>query len=563
MRAAFRVGLLVAVLAASLLPLGGVGANPASTGSIVHVVQWGENLTLIAASYGTTVQAVAAANGIADPDLIYVGQQLVISGEAAGGEAPPPSGAMGREYVVQAGDTLSAVAWRYGIAVSSLTQANGIANPNLIYVGQRLVIPPGGSAPSEDDNQSGVHVVQAGETLTAIAARYGTTVWAIAVANSIANPSLIYVGQRLAIPGMSGGESQPTPTAAPSPPPPSGSAMATPEYGAHAFLWWSETTEARDLNLLTAASFGWVKQIFAWRDMEGAGKGHYDWSSADRVVNSCQWSGVQILARVDFQPAWARADGAENGPPDDYNDYGDFLFAMASRYQGRIRAYEIWNEPNLAREWGGQPPDARQYVELLKVAYTRIKQADPDALVLTAGLAPTTAWGSIAMPDVEFMRQMYAAGAKPYFDVLGVHAAGFKAPPEMSPDEVANDPNYNHGEPGAGRIYCFRHVEDIRQIMVDNGDGAKQMAILEFGWTSDPVHPEYSWHSVTEEQKADYLVRAYQWAGEHWAPWMGPMFLIYLADSGWTEADEQYWWCITNPDGSPRPAYEALRAMPK
>jgi hypothetical protein len=69
------------------------------------------------------------------------------------------------------------------------------------------------------------------------------------------------------------------------------------------------------------------------------------------------------MARVDFQPAWARVDGADNGPPDNYNDYGDFLYEMASRYRGRIRAYEIWNEPNLAREWGGQPPDARQYVE--------------------------------------------------------------------------------------------------------------------------------------------------------------------------------------------------------
>jgi len=154
---------------------------------------------------------------------------------------------------------------------------------------------------------------------------------------------------------------------------------------------------------------------------------------------------------------------------------------------------------------------------------------------------------------------MYQAGAKSYFDVLGVHAPGYKAAPELSPSEVDNNPAL-----GGRRFFCFRHVEDYRQVMVDNGDAGRQMAVLEFGWTSDsrPGSP-YNWHAVSEETKADYIVRAYQWARDHWSPWMGVMTVLSISDPGWTENDEQYWWAITNPDGTARPAYDAIRSAPK
>jgi hypothetical protein len=109
-------------------------------------------------------------------------------------------------------------------------------------------------------------------------------------------------------------------------------------------------------------------------------------------------------------------------------------------------------------------------------------------------------------------------------------------------------------------------VEDLRQVMVENGDADKQVAVLEFGWTTDPIHPAYAWHAVTEEQQADYLVQAYQYAKEHWSPWIGLMSLIYIADPDWTEEDEQYWWAITYPsypEARVHLAYEKLKAMPK
>ncbi len=142
---------------------------------------------------------------------------------------------------------------------------------------------------------------------------------------------------------------------------------------------------------------------------------------------------------------------------------------------------------------------------MLKASYDAIKAADPNALVLTAGMAPTTETSERAMFDLDFYRGMYEAmgsgGSTGYFDMLGVHGAGFKAPPEKDPGEVANDPAfYNVGDPYCPgercRVYSFRHIEDVRQIMVDNGDANKKVVVLEFGWTSDsrPDSPYY-WHA--------------------------------------------------------------------
>lgn len=337
----------------------------------------------------------------------------------------------------------------------------------------------------------------------------------------------------------------------------------------HAFLWWRPELAERDLITVINGGFGWVKQNFGWRDIEPK-KGQFDWSHTDHIVYTANRYGqgkLDLLIRVDHPPEWAApgcsnpARGIVQGPPRNLQDYANFLTALATRYKGRIRAYEVWNEPNLAREWCGRTPNPAEYAQMLRVAYAALKRADPNAMVISAGLTPTGTQPPVAMPDDVYLDQLYQAmggNSDGYFDALGAHGAGYKAPPEMSPEEVAANKDY-----GGGRWFCFRRVEDLRAIMEKYGDGRKQIALLEFGWTSDQVHPDYAWHAVTEEQKADYIVRAYQWAREHWSPWIGLMSVIYIADPDWTPQDEQYWWAITNPDGTTRPAYEAIKAMPK
>ncbi len=338
--------------------------------------------------------------------------------------------------------------------------------------------------------------------------------------------------------------------------------LGSPEYGMQAFLWWSEEIARRDMRLIREAGFTWVKQHVAWRDVEGAAKGAYNWYFTDRIVADAESLGLEVIFRLDSEPAWAvppTGVRSYNGPPEHPEDFGDFCHALAVRYRGRVRAYQVWNEPNLSREWGGFQPDPAGYVALLRACYLGIKTGDPNALVISAGLSPTDTGLPDALPDIVYLNAMYEAGAASYFDLLGVHAPGFLYPPEMSPEEVA-ERHDGH------RFFCFRHVEDTRAVMLRYGDGWKQVAVLEMGWTTDPLHPNYAWFAVSEEQQADYLVRAFRYAKEHWRPWVGPMVVISIADPRWTEDDEQYWWAITEPgwpEARLRPAYEALREMEK
>ena len=335
---------------------------------------------------------------------------------------------------------------------------------------------------------------------------------------------------------------------------------ASPEYGMNVFLWGNERTTSRDLKKITDAGFGWQKTLFQWKYIEPK-KGQFDWSEADRVVTASTAAGVKIIARLDFQPDWSRADKVFNGPPDNYQDFGNFVTAFVNRYSststiGRVHAVQIWNEQNLNIEWGKRPINQQQasdYVALLKVGYEAAKAVDPSVTVITGGVAQTGTDNDDARPDDVYVRWMYEAGAKPYFDVLGAHGHGYKAPPTVSPDEAASNQTW-----GGHRFFVFRRVEDMRRIMEENGDSDKQIWLLEFGWTSDTVNQAYAWHRVSEEEKGDNLVGAYKWAAENWAPWIGVMCLWTMPDPGWGPQDEKYWWAIMNPDGTPRAAYERL-----
>ena len=180
-------------------------AQPAHAQGQVHVVQPGETLSSIAARYGTTAQAIARANGLSNPNYIYAGQRLTIPTGGGGGAV-----AAGGTYTVRPGDTLWSIAAQHGTTVNAIMQANGLANANYVYAGQRLIIPGGGnSSGSGSQAGGGTYVVRPGDTLASIAYRQGTTAWAIANANGLANPNYIYPGQRLRIP--SGGGAAPAP----------------------------------------------------------------------------------------------------------------------------------------------------------------------------------------------------------------------------------------------------------------------------------------------------------------------------------------------------------------
>lgn len=332
-------------------------------------------------------------------------------------------------------------------------------------------------------------------------------------------------------------------------------------YGIQAFLWWDGGEVGLMLDWVRQMRFTHVKQTFAWRDLEPE-RGQWLWHESDRILSETERRDLHIVARLGKVPAWAAPDAAfvrgddHDAPPVDMADWARYCGAVAERYRGRIGAYQLWNEPNLSREWGGREPDAAGYVALLAACSRAIRAADPDAILISAGLAPTGVYDASAHPDDIYLDALYRAGFQQYIDVVGVHAPGYGQPPEYGPDDAQRD--------GFHRSMTFRRVEDLRKIMLQHGDAARQMAILEIGWTTDQRNPEYAWHAVSEEEQAAYLRRAYEYAAQHWRPWVGLMSAIYLPKPVWTEADEEYWWSIAIPGTTlTRPAFAALVQMPK
>ena len=179
----------------------GGGTPPPSGGSCTYTVVAGDTLSSIALRYNTTVAALVAANGLSDPNAIRVGQTLIIP-NCSGPVQPPPSGGC-ITYVVRPGDTLSSIARRYGTSAAAIAQANNLSNPNLIRVGQRLIVcpgPGGGTPPPPPGPVGRTYVVRPGDTLSGIALRFNTTVWSLQQANGLANPNLIFPGQVLHVP---------------------------------------------------------------------------------------------------------------------------------------------------------------------------------------------------------------------------------------------------------------------------------------------------------------------------------------------------------------------------
>lgn len=165
--------------------------QPPENNEVIYIVKRGDTLSQIAKDYGVSVQSIVDNNGIVNPNLIYVGQKLIIKGgtENAGGEQNQVV------YIVKRGDSLSQIAQNYRVSVQSIVNSNNIANPNLIYVGQRLVIKgTQGFQPNYI-----YYRVRWGDNLYRIARRYRVSVQSIVRLNHIMNPNLIYAGQLLKI----------------------------------------------------------------------------------------------------------------------------------------------------------------------------------------------------------------------------------------------------------------------------------------------------------------------------------------------------------------------------
>ncbi len=522
------------------------------------------------------------------------------------------------QHVVQRGESLYGIARQYGVTVLAIAQANNISNPNLIYVGQVLKIPVGTTptvtpttpvpttpaattpAPTTPPPPTGqtVHVVQAGENLYRIALRYGTTVQAISQVNGITNPNLVFVGMQLKIPApgavlpaattpapvattpapaattpapattseASGGEAT---AAATTPAPPTGvQASAVPfNYGIQVQLFGQDS--AAVVENLTRLGVSWVKQEISWATFEPT-KGNINFDDIDTAIDALDGAGFNIILTVYDAPDWARGATEENGPPTDNQDFANFMTQLATRYAGRVDAYEIWKEANLRREWNGKaygkPISAAGYVELLRVGYNAVKAADSEAVVVSGGLAPTGLDNADnALNDRNFLRQMYQAGVNTVADAIGIHPFGFGNPPDSTCCET--NPQIT-GWDDHPSFFFQNTLQEYRAIMGEFNDSGRFLWVTEFGWGSSEnlpgdVNPNFGFVEFTSlDEQSQYTIRAFETGNE--LGFIGPMFLwnLNFCEVFGIGSAECYW-SLLDPAGNPKPIFFAVEGIEK
>jgi len=337
-------------------------------------------------------------------------------------------------------------------------------------------------------------------------------------------------------------------------------------FGVNTFLQNEVLPEVRrrSLEMIQDAGIDFIRQEFPWEDIEIHGKGDFvdrrndvdsdgqvdavdAWAKYDNIVDLAAENDVEILARLGNPPSWTRAltdTIGTNAPPDDIQDFGDFAATVAARYEGRIRYYQIWNEPNGNEEWGLQDVDPEAYTGLLCLAYQRIKEEDADAVVLAGALTPTVALDGRNLNDLFFLERMYDAGAADCFDVMSAQGYGLwsgATDQRLRPSVI----NYPHN------LY-------LRDLMVQHSDGHKPIWISEMAWNVAPPELPPIYGRVTEEQQARYAVEAFERARNDW-PWVGVVNYWFFKRPDDSEKDQTwYYFRMLEPDFTPLPVWNEV-----
>jgi hypothetical protein len=340
------------------------------------------------------------------------------------------------------------------------------------------------------------------------------------------------------------------------------------EFGVVSHLYY--TDRERVLTLTNIAGFDWVRQQIQWKDIEGP-PNDYKWGELDNIVNEVVARKLKLLISITKAPSFYNET---NGLPNDPKAMGNFVEALVKRYGNKITAIEIWNEQNLATENGGRVTvdDAGKYVEILVESYNRIKAVAPEIYVLAG--APSSSGVNqpeLAVSDENYFKAMYTYKdglIKDHFDAQAVHPGGAANSPDwLYPEEPGDAEGWNDHP-----THYFRHIENVRQFMVENGVGDRQIWITEFGWATPNDTPGYEFgNQVSLEKQADYVVSAVnrtykEYRDDQGQPWVGVMFLwnmnfAVLWGAQGNPDHEQASFGILGPDWSPRPAFTALQGL--
>jgi LysM repeat protein len=549
----------------AVVPVVGMSQDETTTNLETYTVQSGDNLFRIALRYDVSVEALAAENGITDVTRVFVGQQLRVPGTTADTTTPPadtteePDGTGGpseapsgqeQVYTVVRGDTLGSIARRFGTTFTAIAQLNSLADPNLIFVGQQLRIPGttgggetvdngeatdgGGSADGGGSTATGSYTVQSGDTLSSIARRFGTSTTAIAQANGITNPNLIFVGQQLSVPGATttvdsgttgggtttGGGSTPTNTAN----------LGNFNLGGHVFSFAYP-------DLMRETGMNYVK--FQVRYSQGDNT-----DVAAARIQAARERGFKVLLGVVGDPQQVAAN-----PTQYYQDFANYLGEVAALGPDAI---EVWNEPNLDREWPSGQISGQNYTQMLSAAYQAIKSRNSNVVVISGAPAPTGFFGNCTpsgCDDNFFIRDMANAGAAQFMDCVGVHY-----------NEGIVPPTATSGDPRGNSSHYSRYYGSMVNLYASTFPG-KPLCFTELGYLTaegyGPIPAGFAW--AADNTLAEHA----QWLGQVVGLARNDgrvnMVIIWNVDNTLYGEDPQAGFAIVRPDNS-CPACNAIRA---
>ncbi len=395
-------------------------------------------------------------------------------------------------YVVQRGDTLFRISLKFNTSVSALAAANGISNVNLIFAGQTLTIPTGGGTSGGGTSGGGTgctgggttYTVQPGDWLNKIALKFGTTYQAIASANGISNPNLIFAGMQLKINGCTtgGGTTGPSPTPIPGVP--------TPAPSTGGFALGGQVFGFNYPDQMKGAGMTWAKSQVNWNGSDGA-------SIASGPINAAHSRGFKILLSI-------KGDKGQiaSNPSQYYQNFANFVGGVAALGPDAI---EVWNEENIDREWPAGSISGAAYTQMLSAAYGKIKQANPNVLVISGAPSPTGFFGGACTAngcdDQPYLQAMASSGAGQFFDCTGIHYNEGILPPTAT----SGDPRGNSG-----------HYTRYYPTMVSTYRGvfpSKPLCFTELGYLSPegfgPLPAGFEWAANTSAQEqAQWLAQA-------------------------------------------------------
>ena len=468
-------------------------------------------------------------------------------------------------YIVQPGDTLYSISKRYHTSPRVLRALNSLVDSDVLIHGQRLL------APRLNDSLVRSYTVKPADTLYRIARRYGASVAELRSLNGIASDNRIILGQTILLPHVC-------------------QLCDIREDFAFGITAFADQDNAAMIGGQTEIlGVNWVKLEVSWAAIEPT-EGQFAFSALDATIDALDSNGVRILLNVFDAPNWTRSSHhatlskalrMNTGPPEDPDDFGNFMSVLSNRYAGVVDAYEIWRAPNLLKYWTApvydQAPQtlpdgdfalpdridigAIHYLKLLRLAYEAIKTADSEALVITAGLAPvgfTDYYNSIETGT--FLQNLLRAGAAEYSDGIGAIFGASAVPPKhfCCQQPAGVDSHYeSYFQYFREILYLYDH------ILTRNNATHLPIYVTQVGWgTNEGANlaipaAGLEWLRYTDEvEQATYVRQAYDLATT--LQYIRGMFLYNL--NGCAVGDQEgCFFSLVDADAVERPAFEAYR----